>query len=687
MARASGRFGFGVVDFDGPPLIAADLRIAPDRSLRLVVLDASGKPRPDVVVWAQIEEGPAPFRSRPRRLAASGADGTATVWHAQALPFWDPVRPKLEVFAWTNGESPKVSIDLSAPFPDRIVVPCPLHGRLRVRGCPYQRRGGPALLSVNDAPLRFPVVPGSCPPEWRVVGVALGRECRLSAPGCQDLVLPGPSCDGEERLVELPPFAGMHPVRVRLLCADGSPCRSQRIASVEADTDAEGHLQVACYADQPELELRAEGRRESVRPDLPELSENGTEVIELGDVRMHADPSPDCTMPIVAQGRLADARTGRPVVGLLRLVTAAGDEVKSETQVKDDGSFQVRSGASGELWLEAQSRHHHLARNPVDPSASMIVALEPMQPLVATILFDADISPFSFTVGTRSGEIIHTLAQSSSMRPGCITHVFQPPEDDTALAVDGLGAGQWQEGSHKGDPWSRRSPGEPLGQVPRGDWHEVAGTWRATVDLRGRLATLSVSTFAGRPWLCVRPAGTSSPWSYATVDSRIPLVLFRGTALEAIVGAHDCWCARTILMARENLVTLPEAARAEVELQGLPADLPDVEFAVAVWQTQRRDPLLEEIDARSDSMPWDGSRATALHHAPVDSEWRRNEGQPVIFTSTLQERGCYIAVPFVRSNSSTEPLLEAATALEAMTPDALHVVIRLDPAKVRAACR
>lgn len=216
VARAGDSYGQGVVVFDGLLLDLPEIVVAPDRNLRMRIVDAVGRARANVPVRVAFQLGENSHGHVPASLdlETSDGDGRVTLWHAQSLPIWDRSRATVTVRAMVLGaDTTPVDVPLAAPLPDVLDVPCPPHWLLRVhtwlaKGIPTTGDERPKLWVVGDEPKvgRFERVHEL--PKMRVPSgglpqvVALGRAVAVEWQLTTDHVA-GPASDGEEVTLDL----------------------------------------------------------------------------------------------------------------------------------------------------------------------------------------------------------------------------------------------------------------------------------------------------------------------------------------------------------------------------------------------------------------------------------------------------------------------------------------------------
>jgi hypothetical protein len=166
-----------------------------------------------------------------------------------------------------------------------------------------------------------------------------------------------------------------------------------------------------------------------------------------------------------------------------------------------------------------------------------------------------------------------------------------------------------------------------------------------------------------------------------------------GAVFDAIVRPAGGACVRATLHTGENTVEVPAPATAQIEVTGLPPDVPRGSITVQVYWLVRREPLLDELVAGGVEgldpgaiRDWPRSAADLQQVDEEDCIWKELGEGPIRLP--LRRRGSYVAVPYVGPKGKRVPLVDAATAIEITTPGAVvDATIRLDPEKVRAASK
>ena len=693
IARAGERFGCDVVDFGDRLVDVHDVRIAPDRTLAIVVVDPRGKPCPGIPVVVFYEDEAAHLEGRTPWLVLPRTDeaGRVAFWHAQTLDLWNPTDPTVELRADVTGDySETVRIRLAERAPEVIRLVCPEHGGIRVRawfaaGVPSQVDFDPSLSEIvqgKELGCSALTAAGSTRAEVLLHPVASHRQWKITAHGFGERRCDGPA-DRSEVVIDL--FAnGTHRVITGLLVQpDRLPCASMSITVFvngilqhEDHTDATGRFHLATSPDWTEITLRAEELHASARVALPS-SRDTASIADLGVVRL-------ASASLLAAGRVVDATTKQPLRTKLWALPSSSPNSPAPdsptTYSAIDGSFELWGPAEDDIVVIARTSGYATSTRPVKcGSRDVVLAMQSERQLRATVLVDPGITVDGAGVRVRSGDKRVRWNRSQS-RPGQLTCLFTLPASE-GLVLEVAGAEDMPA----------------LRQVPKSEWTRDDDLWCATVDLRNALAMTQVTVRRSDTdgetsgSLFVRPLGGSTSWGSLSLAPRLVFAAPKGTVMDAIVRPDSGMCVRATLQPGENTIDVPPPSRVRIEVAGMPPEAAADALALHVCRLVRREPLLDELVAagldvdRAEVRPW--PRSAADLEAMETEDFRRLPGEDS-FKFSLRRRGSYVAVPFVVANANQIAFLDAAVALEITTPGAVvEARIRFDPEKVRAALR
>jgi hypothetical protein len=689
VARAGERFGCGVLAFDDPLLGLPELRVAPDRNLHLVVTGPHGEPRANVpieVAFAQ-REGRVDDGLTKRRLPFSDREGVVMLWHAQSLEFRAGAEPAVELRPVVLGaEPPPVRVCLAQAGDERIVVPCPAHGRIRVRawvapGVPNQATVHPTMDA--DSEEWALIAPGASAAEWLVCPVALGLRPTLAPGNWNGAECEGPVHDGQEVFVDLLPPSGYQPIRVRLLRSDGRPCAKQQIeidpgtplgtSGAQVTTDSDGQ---ACFVYSVESQivnghimvLHAPALDAWAQIETPAEPSAPDAVLDLGAVRLLAH----APLPLLASGLVIDAATGRPVRGQVDGLEASG---RSDTQWAGiDGAFELR-GEGTIREIQASAAGYETAKI-VNPGArGIVLALRRKPQLHVTVLVDPDISVQALAVRLRDEDCLVPPSRTIT-QPGQVTCVFTLWEAPALyLQVDG----GWFGGNDRLRDYSEQDGPPPLAEVERHAWRKAGEDYHAEVDLRDRLDQIAVAITGPHSdgALHVRAAGTTSPRARLPLAPRVLLAVPRGGSIDALAFPSGGCARAATLTPGENTIAIGEPMQVQVEVQAPPA----TPASIGVH-------ALQEFPFENPALP---CPQTLEELTTVPAVWDydivlRAEVEDGRASVRLNSPGTYLLVPYVGARSV--PLLESAVAVHVATAgEVVRATIRLDSEKVRALLR
>lgn len=700
------RYGEDHVDFDDPLVPLPELRIAPDRTVHIALVSPRGAPVPNVPVQCryQAREAIVDDGKRSHVLPRTDAQGRVTFWHAQQLDFWDRTRIGLEVRALVYGaDQPFVKLDLVEPPPELLTVVCPDHGSLRVRGwlepgVPLPGDLQPSVwcdgLQESDVDTSELLLPGQSPAERVVHPLALERRFQIGSQQCGDRTSEELRRAGQEGLVDL--FAGrnLSVGRVQLVLPDGTPCAAQSVLvrgrqEARLASDARGflHLQLGSRAQRVQMqiaELRMYGWF-----DQPKAVAGQGRVTDLGTVRLQP-------MQRLAQGRLVEAETGRPLQGSVTAFSlSAGNEPdmrnrQAWTATAADGAFELWGSLEGKLSLRGSCMRYAGASVTVEVGASdVVLELRRSRQLEAQVLVDAGVTVSEMVVRVTTGSGNPGFGRSGTQEPGQLRFRFDLPEHDD-LTLEALSEHEV----------------ETLGTLPLAQWQPVDGGFQATLDLRGKVANLEVTITQTPPdpevagWLAAqgdgmslqmgclyaRPVGTRLPLRDVWFSHHFVLAVNRTSAYEAIADRNGS-CERVVLRPGHNQIELPAPPVARCALEGLPAEAEVADVSVQVLRVAVYEPLYDQLVAAGQGesiaptlpMP---TTAAALN----DFEgWRESADlQAGAAVVVLPSRGGYVAIPMV----GERPLLAAAVPFEAREAvTKVRVVLRVTPEQLQAARR
>ena len=705
VAWAGERYGEGHVDFDDPLVPVPELRIAPDRTVHIAVVSPRGAPVPNVPVQYRYQSREAIVDEGKHRhlLPRTDAQGRVTLWHAQQLDFWDRTRTGLEVRALVYGaDQPFVKLDLAEPPPELLTVVCPDHGSLRVRGWlepgvplpgeldpSVSYDGGPDLPGgASDL-----LLPGNSPAERVVHPLALERRFQVGAVQCGERTSEELRRAGQEGVVDL--FAGRNLSfgRLQLVLPDGSPCAAQSVSvrgrnEFRLSTDAQGFLQLPLTSRAQRVQLQVAALRLFGWFEQPKAVSGQGRVVALGILRLQP-------MQRLAQGRLVEAETGRPLQGSVTAISVgAGNEPdmrnrQSSTATAADGAFELWGSLTGKLSLRGSSKRYAGGSLAIEAGASdLVLELRRARQLDALVLVDpgVTVSGMEVRVGTGSG---NSGYGRGTMEPGQLRYRFDLPEhDDVTLEV------------------LCEHEVETLASVPLAQWQAVDGGFQATVDLRGKVANLEV-TITQTPaepevagWLAAaggglelslgclyaRPAGTRLPLRDVWFDHHFVLAVNKTSAYEAI-AERDGSCERVVLRPGHNRIELPAPTVVRCTIEGLPAEAEIADVSVQVLRLATYEPLYEQLVAagQAEAGPPTLPMPTTAAAWNDFQGWSETAGlQAGGALHILPTRGSYVAIPVV----GDQPLLAAAVPFEvreAVTK--MRVALRVTPEQLQAVRR
>jgi hypothetical protein len=691
VARAGERFGERVVQFDDPWCDTPELRIAPDRNVEIVVIGPEGEPRANVPVDADFPLRERGFDDHVRTLELpfSDANGRVMLWHVQSLGFWPDVEPVVTLRARVLGApSTDVRVALAGALVEPVRVPCSPHGSIRVRTlvAPGVRNSGPygPEILFDGATGRMKPV-DSCA-ECVFTPLALAREWRIEAigfPKAERSLMR----DGE--VVDVDLVATSLPVVVRLLRPDGRVAahESIRLGSHESppgSTNAEGLLGLVLL---PELTgtsttLFAPTLNASIDIDTEGRRPDARGVVDLGVVQLKPRQQAE---PVLVEGRVIDATTGRPVSATV--TTELEDELDVESSA---GTFRIRGNVRDAMPLEVRRPGYAGQRLVVRPGdRDVVIALHKFPHLVVTMLVDPGINLAAIAARLRYSFADHDLfdAQRTVIGDRRIDCIFDvETDDDITLEVQGAWfRGLWHE-SGSGPP--------PLAVVPRRDWGGEAAGFAVTVDLRGAVEQVSISATprTTSALLFTRGASTSGRWDRLLLDDPTYIIVPRGVRLDGIAIPRRGFACEAMLAPGANEVTLPPGARIVVTVEDLPKEKDVPRFELRLYLLERREPLLDRLaddgeeEFVHDATPWPQHGETLLWErfvmgelvSPTTAEPRRQ----FIFEAPC--RGRFAAIPYF----GDVPVLDAAVPIEvSKAGESISATVRLDTERVRAALR
>lgn len=700
------RYGEDHVDFDDPLVPLPELRIAPDRTLHIALVSPRGTPVPNVPVQCryQAREAIVDDGKDAHVLPRTDAQGRVTFWHAQQLEFWDRTRTGLEVRALVYGAGqPFVKLDLAEPPPELLTVLCPDHGSLRVRGWLEPGVPLPGDLQPSvwcdgvqdfDGDTSELMLPGNTPAERVVHPLALDRQFQVGSQQCGDRTSEELRRAGQEGIVDL--FAGRNLSfgRLQLVLPDGAPCAAQSVSvrsrsEVRLATDAQGFLQLPLSNRAQRVQMQVAALRLFGWYDQPKAATGQGRVFDLGNLRLQP-------MQRLAQGKLVEAETGRPLQGTVVAVSVGGSNEadlrtrQASTATAADGAFELWGSLGGKLSLRGSSKRYAGASLAVEAGASdVVLELRRARQLEALVLLDPGVTVSGMVVRVATGSGNSGYGRSGNLEPGQLRYRFDLPEhDDVSLEV------------------LSEHEVETLGTLPMAQWQAVDGGFQATLDLRGKVANLEV-TITQTPtdpevagWLAAvgdrqqlqlgcmyaRPVGTRLPLRDVWFSHHFVLAVNKTSAYEAI-AERDGSCERVVLRSGHNQVELPAPPVARFALEGLPAEAEVGDVSVQVLRLAVYEPLYDQLVAagQSEQIAMTLPMPTTEGALTEFEGWRESvELRAGTATLTLSTRGGYVAVPMV----GERPLLAAAVRFEAREAvTKVRVALRVTPEQLQAARR
>jgi hypothetical protein len=669
-ARAGDRFGQAQIDLEGTPAGPPRLEIRRDVAVRAIVRGPAGEAFANVLVAARFRNEEQTERDdfATIELGRSDADGRVQLAHAQCLDFWTPARPDLELAAIVLGARAAWVPCTLAGTDGAVELPCPPHGGVRVQlppsapdARPVATRLEPDEHDVTSSDAWDGLV--ECGDRRALVHpVALRRGWQLRAPGCVDLELAGPVVHGQTVEASMGPRADMTTLRV--LDPAGAPLvRGWLESAVHAEhrdvtvrerhrTDAHGDLRLEPRERPVTMRLESAEQRAEATVEIPVLP--GARAFAT-TVRLQPQQP-------VATGRVVDAATGLPVRAWLTLRTR--DEPRARrARAARDGTFVVHGARPGPFSISADPDGYAAVTVDGTSEHPVELALVPASRLAVTLLVDPAVPLEEIWLHVEGSPSVSWTERDG--RRDAVLQLPPAPRDAVLLVRNG---GSLRE----------------LARVPSEQWQPVDGGFRTVVDLRGRLAPLTVAIQCdGRAVEAgVYLRDNWGDWvEFAGNDVR--LAMPRDGTLDAIVVPEGHGVVATTLRAGHNVVAVPAPVTLRVRLRGAPPDVDAEALQVELWTLALHEPELARArgDEEPPPAPW-----------PIAPEQLRRLGTVAAAddappgTWRLPHRGVFAAVPFVRRGTAFRDLVAHGVRIEVTelgsTRDAL---VDVPPEVVRAA--
>ena len=680
LARKGDAFGCGPLHWDVLDPVP-ELVLAADRNVEVRVVGPDGAPRADVPVQIWMHT------ATPHRAMWEGGPvrsdhrGRLTLWHAQALDHWDRAAPAVQLEPQVFGaDTERHHVPLADPLPDPVDVPCPAHGWLRIRarlpdGSPLPVGGRWRVTTADVGADGEPeLAPGAAAGELRLGPVALGRHWDVRVEGFEPVVVDGPRVEGAEVAVELVLASDARLATLRLQWADGHPVANRKVWLDEdwqrpVTSDEQGRIVFLLPGPGATVQVESETPRRRGEFVVPERVV-GPGWFDLGTVRLR-------DQQLLVAGCVVEAGTGVAVAASLT-VEAADRSVVS--QIDTDGSFAfwTEDCVAPEVWIRASAEGYEDGEVTVPRGSSdMQLALQPRPRLLVTLLCDGDVGlDEHMDVWMERGDR-QWRPFAERVRRGETRYAFPIPQE-VGLAKDPV-VRLW------------RLDGEPLPwTVTRSSWEPCEGGYRATLDLRGRLARTAVRPVVDGAdsrvrCLFVRASDGDGSWVDVASAGRPTWSVPRDVTHDAIVLSTYGFPLRARLLAGENVLDLPPPATVVVTAVGWPEEL---RGKVRLRQCTWNEPLLDELAADDVLAPHlrPRSRETEEKWYSPRGAVARPSGPGTTFAVVC--RGRYRLVPWVIGDDGERPLPDAAVEVDVTTPgQRIEVTLRVDPAVVRATAR